>query len=83
MKKTNEEIIMEAIEKIDNIEEAEKSFLEVLNKIYKEKEDNKEKNKYLFYRMLNKLLETYINGESNLQGYLIVQLEKSFAEYIS
>jgi len=81
IKKSNEELIKEVIENINNIEEAEKSFLKVFIKLYEENKKEDE-NKYIFLKMLNKMLETYINGDKNLQGYLIIQLEKSFAEYL-
>ncbi len=78
MKKKKEEIIEEALHRIDNTEEAEKAFLNVMKQIY----EGNDQQKANFYQMIHSLLFAYQNGDRDTQGYLTIQLKKTFSEYI-
>lgn len=78
MKKNNKEILEQAINLINDLPATEKAFLELMeNKL---QDQNKEK--ATFYRLLHSLLETYQQADRDTQGYIIIQLRKSFSELL-
>lgn len=77
MKKKDEDIIREAIDKINNIDAARKAFL----KVFEELTDNKDK-KDDFYKIIDSLHQVYEKSDRDTKGYLTVQLKKTFPEYI-
>ena len=79
MKKSNQEILEEAINLIEDISEAEIAFLKVMVK----KIENEENDKADFYKLLNSLLLAYQQTDRNTQGYITVQLKKTFPEYLN
>ncbi len=78
MKKSNEEILEEAIHLIEDINEAEIAFSKVMAK----KIENEDNDKASFYKLLNSLLAAYQQADRNNQGYIAVQLKKTFPEYL-
>lgn len=78
MRKSNEEIIKETIDLLDDINETEKAFLKMIAKKYQD--ENKEKAN--FYKLLHSLLTAFQQADRDTQGYITVQLKKSFPEYL-
>ncbi len=78
IKKSNEKILEEAINKIGEYTAAEKAFLNMLEKQIDEMKD-KESN---FYNLLIKLKTIYENADRDTQGYLKIQLKKTFSDYL-
>lgn len=78
MKKSNQEILEEAINLIEDISETEIAFLKVMAK----KIENQDNDKASFYKLLNTLLLAYQQADRNTQGYITVQLKKTFPEYL-
>jgi transcriptional regulator with XRE-family HTH domain len=78
MEKSNEEIIQEAIKKVNNYSEAEKAFLHIMANI-NQNNDNKKSN---FYKLMHSLLIAYQKADRDTQGYIMIQLKKSFSEFL-
>ncbi len=78
MKKSDEKILEEAINLIEDISEAEIAFLKVMAK----KIETEENDIASFYKLINSLLAEYQQADRNTQGYITVQLKKTFPEYL-
>lgn len=82
MKKSPEDIIMEAAKNLSD-EEIKTALKKLDDKLNPKKLANskKEKDKATIYKILDFLKEEYKKGDQDMQGYLTIKLKKAFPEY--